>query len=119
MALAWIATKSSASLIVISILYSFFSGGLMALPPAVIVFLSPSMAEIGTRIGMAFFVGSLGVLIGSPIAGAILDAQSPRDQGSHLVLGEEVFWGVLVFTGVVLVASGVLMSGTRYVSTLR
>lgn len=47
----------------------------MALPPALIIALSPSMTEIGTRIGMAFFVGSLGVLIGSPIAGAILDAQ--------------------------------------------
>ncbi|KAI9795931.1 MAG: hypothetical protein M1833_006579 [Piccolia ochrophora] len=114
-AFAWIAAKSSASMIVVSILYSFFSGGLMALPPAVIVTLSPSMNEVGTRIGMAFFVGSLGVLIGSPIAGAILDAQSPRDSSMHLVVGEEVFWGVLLFTGIMLVASGVLMSWTRLV----
>ncbi|KAI9801590.1 MAG: hypothetical protein M1825_003269 [Sarcosagium campestre] len=112
-AFAWIAAKNTAGLIVISILYSFFSGGLMALPPAVIVSLSPSMNEVGTRIGMAFFVGSLGVLIGSPIAGAILDAQSPRDSSSHLVVGQEVFWGVLLFTGIILVTSGLLMTWTR------
>ena len=112
-ALAWIAAKSNASLIVVSILYSFFSGGLMALPPAVIVFLSPTMNEVGTRIGMAFFVGSLGVLVGSPIAGAILDNQSSHDEHSRLVQGAEVYWGVLVFTGTLLVASGALMSWTR------
>ena len=85
----------------------------MALPPAVIVTLSPSMAELGTRIGMAFLVGSLGMLISSPIAGAILKAQTPQDDGSALELGDEVFWGVLVFTGAVLIASGLLMTGTR------
>ena len=86
----------------------------MALPPAVIVTLSPSMTEVGTRIGMAFFVGSIGVLIGSPIAGAILDAQSQADKNGHLLLGKADFTGVLIFTGVVLVASGILMIGTRY-----
>lgn len=115
MAFVWIAAKSTASLIVVSILYSFFSGGLMALPPAIIVTLSPSMGEVGTRIGMAFFIGSLGVLIGSPIAGAILGSQSLRDGSSNLVLGEEVFWGTLVFAGIILVASGGLMSCTRYI----
>ena len=54
------------------------------------------------------------MLIGSPIAGAILDAQSQADKEGHLVLGKADFTGVLVFTGVVLVASGVLMSGTRF-----
>ena len=87
----------------------------MALPPAIIVTLSPSMAEVGTRIGMAFFIGSLGVLIGSPIAGAILGSQSPKDGSSNLVLGEEVFWGTLVFSGVILVLSGLCLAGTRYV----
>lgn len=87
----------------------------MALPPAVIIILSPSLTEIGTRIGMAFFVGSLGVLIGSPIAGAILKDQSPQVPGrdGELVLGREVFWGVFVFTGLMLLISGVLMTGTR------
>ena len=89
----------------------------MALPPAVIIILSPSLAEVGTRIGMAFFVGSLGVLVGSPIAGAILKDQSPRAAGNEgeLALGREVFWGVLVFTGLTLWISGLLMTWTRIV----
>lgn len=87
----------------------------MALPPAVIVSLSPALNQIGTRVGMAFFVGSLGVLIGSPIAGAILGSQSPRDGSSNVIIGQETFWGTFVFTGLVLVLSGILMSGTRVV----
>ena len=87
----------------------------MALPPAVIIILSPSLTEVGTRIGMAFFIGSLGVLIGSPIAGAILNGQSPHAAGTQgeLALGKEVFWGVLVFTGITLFTSGLFMTGTR------
>ena len=85
----------------------------MALPPAIIVTLSPSMTEVGTRIGMAFWVGSIGVLIGSPIAGAILNGQSRRDQAGHFVLGEASFSGVLAFTGAILVASGGLIGVAR------
>ncbi|KAL2818238.1 major facilitator superfamily domain-containing protein [Aspergillus cavernicola] len=72
--LAWVSVKDQASLIATSFLYSFFSGGLMALPPTVLVGLSPHLSQIGVRVGMALSVGSLGVLIGSPIAGAILSS---------------------------------------------
>lgn len=88
---AWIATKSPASLIVVSILYPFFSDGLMALPPAVIVSLTPALNQIGTRVGMAFSFGSLGVLLGSPIAGAILGSQRPRHGSSNIIIGQETF----------------------------
>lgn len=85
----------------------------MALPPAVIVFLAPNLQKLGTLIGMAFSAASLGVLIGSPIAGAILNGQSVGDGNGGLVVGQETYWGVLVFTGVVLALSGVCMGVTR------
>ncbi|MCJ1247159.1 hypothetical protein MMC30_004371 [Trapelia coarctata] len=109
----WIAATTQPSLIAVSVLYSFFSGGLMALPPAVIVFLAPNLQKLGTLIGMAFSAASLGVLIGSPIAGAILDAQSVGDGNGGLVVGRETYWGVFVFTGVVLVLSGLCIGVTR------
>jgi MFS family permease len=107
-------------LLATSILYSFFSGGLMALPPAILVSLSPSLNQIGVRVGMALTIGSLGVLIGSPIAGAILAGQSVDTGTSGSRGGEEgvhglEFSGTLAFTGVALLVCGGFMSATRVV----
>jgi hypothetical protein len=106
--LAWVSVKHQANLIATSFLYSFFSGGLMALPPAILVGLTPNLSQIGVRVGMALSVGSLGVLIGSPIAGAILSSQSPHVQN------ELDFSGALIFTGIVLLATGAFMNATRF-----
>lgn len=94
-------------------MYSFFSGGLMALPPAVLVALSPSLNQIGVRVGMALTIGSLGVLIGSPIAGAILSRQSSHDRTG--IEGSLDYTGTLVFTGIALLVCGGLMSATRVI----
>ncbi|KAI9930678.1 hypothetical protein MW887_011433 [Aspergillus wentii] len=105
--LAWSSVQRLPNLIAASFLYSFFSGGLMALPPAVLVGLSPNLSQIGVRVGMALTVASVGVLIGSPIAGAILASQSKQDKVD--------FTGTLIFTGVVLLACGGFMNVTRVV----
>ncbi|KAL2811462.1 putative monocarboxylate permease [Aspergillus granulosus] len=119
--LAWISAKTLGALLTTSILYSFFSGGLMALPPAVLVTLSPSLNQIGVRVGMALTIGSLGVLIGSPIAGAILAGESgshstssSSSNGGESVHGLE-YSGTLAFTGVALLVCGGFMSGTRVI----
>ena len=68
----WIPTSSLAGLIVFSILYGFFSGGFISLGPTVVVSLSPSLDVVGNRMGLLFGPCSIGLLIGSPIAGEIL-----------------------------------------------
>ncbi|CAI7617832.1 unnamed protein product [Penicillium crustosum] len=105
--LAWVSVKSQANLIATSFLYSLFSGGLMALPPAILIDLTPDLSQIGVRVGMALTVGSLGVLIGSPIAGAILSSESDPEERLD-------FTGTLIFTGIVLLATGVFMNATRF-----
>ncbi|GAM33426.1 hypothetical protein TCE0_004f00309 [Talaromyces pinophilus] len=111
--ISWISVHHLGNLIATSVFYSFFSGGLMALPPSVLVALSPNLAQIGVRVGMALSVSSLGVLIGSPIAGAILSSQSRSNAPD--VPGALDYTGTLAFTGVVLLVCGVLMTGTRVI----
>lgn len=53
------------------------------------------------------------MLIGSPIAGAILDGQSVGNGAGGLVVGQEVYWGTFVFTGMILVASTICLIVTR------
>ena len=72
LAFIWIGIHNAAGLIVFASMYGFFSGTFVSLPPAAIVSISPSLDVVGTRMGMSFGVASLGLLIGTPIAGAIL-----------------------------------------------
>ena len=73
LAFAWIGIHDPAGLIVFAILYGFFSGAFISLPPPTIVTLSPSLDVVGTWIGMSGFFASIGLLVGTPIAGAILE----------------------------------------------
>ncbi|KAJ9607196.1 hypothetical protein H2200_008268 [Cladophialophora chaetospira] len=70
---AFIGTKTLASIIVVSFLYGFFSGGLISLLPLLAVQLSPIRAVIGNRMGMAFAGAAMAVLIGPPTTGNLLD----------------------------------------------
>jgi len=55
--------------------YGFFSGSFVSLPPTIVVMLSMNAREkIGTRLGQSFAVVAFGVLIGTPIGGAVLDS---------------------------------------------
>lgn len=73
---ALINTTSPAAVIVIIALYGFFSGTLVSLPATIYVHLAgpQNRGKIGTRMGMGFAVVSIGMLIGTPITGQILDA---------------------------------------------
>ncbi|KAL4965405.1 major facilitator superfamily domain-containing protein [Aspergillus stella-maris] len=74
LAYCWIAVDSTVGVIVFSILYGFFSGTFVSLPPTTVVSLSPSLSVVGTRMGMNFCFAGLGLLVGTPVAGAILQS---------------------------------------------
>lgn len=68
----WIAARSSlAGLFIFCALYGFFSGSFVSLSNPTTVHLAPNLKGIGTRLGVNNFIGSLGLLIGNPAAGAI------------------------------------------------
>ena len=76
LAFCWMAVHSSAGLIVFSVVYGFFSASLVSLIGPITVEISTESADvIGTRLGMALASGGIGLLIGSPIAGALLTSR--------------------------------------------
>ncbi|KAL8709928.1 MAG: hypothetical protein Q9220_005378 [cf. Caloplaca sp. 1 TL-2023] len=92
-AFTWISVKTTAGIIAFSVFYGFFTGSVLALPPTVLVALSPDIRFAGTRIGMAFGVASFGVLIGNPIAGTILDIPKGK------FLGAQIFGATIMIVG--------------------
>lgn len=88
-----------------SVMYGFISGSIQAVVPATVAFLCPDLSKFGTRLGMTLAIGGLGLLIGAPIAGAILDSQSSA--------GHQEYWGLLVFSGILVFVGALLQSATR------
>ena len=99
LSLCLIPVDSVAGLIVVCVLYGFFSGALVSLPPTIFVHLSPNRGMIGTRMGMGFAIISVGLLLGTPICGWILDGSS--------------FTYVWVFGGVCVLVGSSLMICSR------
>ncbi|GLA55680.1 hypothetical protein AnigIFM63604_002624 [Aspergillus niger] len=90
LAFAWMGIHSNAGAIVFAVIYGFASGTVVALMPPVLALLCPDMAVVGTWMGMSFVFAGLGILIGNPIAGALLD------------LEHAVFWKGQLFAAVMI-----------------
>lgn len=99
--LAWISVESQSGLIAISVFVGLTSGSIQAVLPATVAFLCPDLSKLGTNIGMTLFAAGLGLLIGSPVAGAILDHQRTS--------GGDIFWSTLTFSAVFILAGGVCL----------
>ncbi|KAI8630515.1 major facilitator superfamily domain-containing protein [Xylariaceae sp. FL1651] len=87
---AWIGVKNSPGLIIFTLLYGFFSGAFLTLPFSSVVTLSPHLGVVGVRLGMSSAVVGLGLLIGTPVGGAVLARGWTALQafgGSALLLG--------------------------------
>ncbi|KAJ2973369.1 hypothetical protein NQ176_g6650 [Zarea fungicola] len=100
MAFCLIAVDSTAGVIVLAILYGFFSGGFVSLPAVVVAFLTKDFSTLGTRLGMFFAIVSLGLLLGTPVGGAILS-------------GAGSYHGVQAFCGACLALCSILVLWIR------
>jgi MFS family permease len=93
------------TLVVISIIYGFLSGGVIILPGPTLADLCPTKAEIGTRMGLAYLVAAFGGLLGNPATGAI------KGDTGHVVDDFKGVW----WCGAVIMAVGLLaLVGTRW-----
>ncbi|KAJ9658568.1 hypothetical protein H2198_003586 [Neophaeococcomyces mojaviensis] len=72
LAFGWMGINSKAGVIVFTLLYGITSGAVVVGAPVALMALSPDMSRLGARMGMAFTVSGIAVLVGAPIAGAIL-----------------------------------------------
>ncbi|KAF3012829.1 hypothetical protein E8E14_009193 [Neopestalotiopsis sp. 37M] len=103
--LAWIKVKTQGALIAVAVLFGFFSGSIQAVLPATVPFLLPDLSMIGTNLGMTLSFAGLGLLVGTPVAGAILDHQSTT---TH-----QDFSGALAFSGACVILGSVLLAVVR------
>ncbi|KAM4057918.1 major facilitator superfamily protein [Hirsutella rhossiliensis] len=92
----WAPIKNSAGIVVFMVIFGFSSGGFISLSPTLIAQIS-DIRQIGTRVGTAFAIQSLGALTGSPIGGSIVAAQNGNFLGLQLFCGFTMLAGSIVY----------------------
>ncbi|KAB8233642.1 hypothetical protein ETB97_006768 [Aspergillus alliaceus] len=98
LAFAWIGVHNVPGIIILAILYGLTSGGFVSLPPVVMASMTKDIRNLGTRLGMVFSTTSIGLLIGTPIGGAILDS-------THSYLGVQLFTACCLITAASIFAA--------------
>lgn len=97
------AVTNVAGIVVCTLLFGFFSGIFIALPPVLFVKLTKDKSKIGTRMGMGFAMIALGVLCGGPGGGGILG----NDR-------QNLHWtGVWIYAGVAALVAGTIFTTLR------
>lgn len=98
------AVSSLGGIVVQALLFGFFSGIFVALPPVCFFSLTADKTKLGTRLGMGFAVIALGVLAGGPGGGGILQSDP-----------ENLNWnGTWAYSAATLIAAGVIFLGARF-----
>jgi MFS family permease len=92
----WIPGKSNGAIIAYAVLFGFSSGGYIGIAPTLVAQIS-DIRQIGVRTGTAFACQSIGALIGSPIAGAIVQSQGGKFIGLQLFCGITMAASVVVY----------------------
>nr|POE77890.1 aspyridones efflux protein apdf [Quercus suber] len=94
----WIAIHNVAGFIVWTVLYGAASGVIISASPSVVAHktLCPDITNIGSRLGLSWAFAALGILIGTPIAGAGVDIAR-----ADFLVGQ-TFSGAMMAVGVLL-----------------
>ena len=96
---AWIKIGSLNGFIAICFIYGVLSGVMITMLTLLVPRLSPPEAlheTIGTRLGMAYAGCGIGILIGSPIAGALIDLESGNFARGQAFAGAMFFGAALL-----------------------
>ncbi|KZV72788.1 MFS general substrate transporter [Peniophora sp. CONT] len=102
LAFCWISVDSVGSLVVFAVLYGVFSGSLLALARASVASLTKDIGRMGTRMGMASALGGIGLLIGNPVAGALVNTETGN------------YTRAQAFTGAIVMGAAIFMALARF-----
>lgn len=105
----WVPASANAPIILFAVFYGFASGASISINPALIAQIS-KIQEIGTRNGTLFFLNAVASLLGSPVGGALVTANSDGQLNFRKL---QIFVGVVILGGsTVYVAARISVGGT-------
>ncbi|PKI83523.1 hypothetical protein MVES1_002878 [Malassezia vespertilionis] len=103
LAFCWLGIKNVPGMCVFTILYGFFTGAYVSLPPSCVASLTNNLHEMGARVGICFLFAGVGMLVGNPIAGALVD------------LDTDSFWKAQVCCGALVTGSAACLTLSKFI----
>jgi len=100
--LGTVGLSNPASVIIIGVLYGYFSGVYTAIVGPLMATLTHDPSELGGWMGIGFFLGGFGSLIGTPISGALLTSNY-------------IWWRPALFSGIAALAGAAMYIFMRFV----
>ena len=102
LSLSLLAIHATSGILAFCVLYGFFTGTFVSLPGPTVASMTSNLTFLGGRMSMAFMAAGTGLLVGTPVAGAILATGGGNN------------WTMLqIWSGTLLVLSAVCMLGAR------
>ncbi len=92
----WIPCKTFGGVLAITILYGFFSGAVIAMPPAVVASMTKDLREFGGRMGVMFLSLACSSLIGPPVMGAIIEMHGGNYDAARVYAGSMLVGGAVL-----------------------
>lgn len=99
MCFAWTAVRTPGEMYGWTSVYAVVGGSMQAIFPAGLVSLTPDVRQAGLRMGMAFTLIGFSVLMGPPVAGAIVTATGGRYVGTQVYAGSFLLVGSCMIIG--------------------
>ncbi|KAG2130615.1 major facilitator superfamily domain-containing protein [Suillus bovinus] len=102
--LGTIGLSSLTSVVILGVLYGYSSGVYNAMLGPLAAILAPDPSELGGWMGILFFIGGFGSLIGTPISGILLSSNY-------------TWWKPALFSGVAALVGAVMYGFTGFICT--
>ncbi|OAP64289.1 hypothetical protein AYL99_00261 [Fonsecaea erecta] len=93
----WIPCRTIGGLLTITVLYGFFSGAVIATPPAIVASMTEDLRHFGGRMGVLFLTMACSSLVGPPVMGAIIEMHGGSYDAGKVYAGTMIMGGA-VFT---------------------
>ncbi|KAA8645502.1 hypothetical protein EYZ11_005061 [Aspergillus tanneri] len=94
-AYCWAAVNDQAGLYIFSVFYGLAAAGIQSLFPATLSTLTTDLKKAGVRMGMVLSVVAVAALIGSPIAGALIQRENGQYLYAQMFMGSAIIAGTL------------------------
>lgn len=105
-AFCWAAVKNMSGLWAFAVFYGLTAAGIQSLFPATLSTLTTDMKKTGVRMGMVLSVVAVAALIGSPIAGALVQLDDGGYLYAQMFMGSAIIAGTLTLIGARIVKVG-------------
>lgn len=102
---AWLSVDSTSKLVFFCFFYGAFSGSYVSLQGPTVAMLTADKSRLGARMGTFSLFTAIGILVGNPVAGAMID------------VNEGIFWPAQVFCATLIVGAAICLILTRHLCT--